>query len=149
MSIFLLKCIEVSKEKRIFISLILFRCTKRFILSQKTKNPEKMRQSFRLSRESITICRIPFSPNGGFRQPEKRKNNISQMRLGSVFKMRTSIINTATTEQMGWIIFSFFVYTKSTNQSLADKDMLLLPDSIQNTSPDVIFYTLFAYRAIR
>ena len=110
MSIFLLKCIEVSKEKTIFISLILFRCTKRFILSQKTKNPEKMRQSFRLSRESI---------------------------------------NTATTEQMGWIIFSFFVYTKSTNQSLADKDMLLLPDSIQNTSPDVIFYTLFAYRAIR
>ena len=52
------------------------------------------------------------------------------MRLGSVFKMRTSIINTATTEQMGYIIFSFFVYTKSTNQSLVDKDMLLLPDSI-------------------
>ena len=26
---------------------------------------------------------------------------------------------------------------------------LLPPDSIQNTSPDVIFYTLFAYRAIR
>ena len=31
----------------------------------------------------------------------KGKNNISQMRLGSVFKMRTSILNTATTEQMG------------------------------------------------
>ena len=27
--------------------------------------------------------------------------------------MRTSILNTATTEQMGCIIFSFFVYTKS------------------------------------
>nr|WP_300650777.1 hypothetical protein [uncultured Anaerobutyricum sp.] len=40
------------------------------------------------------------------------------MRLGSVFKMRTSILNTATTEQMGYIIFSFFVYTKSTNQDL-------------------------------
>ena len=40
------------------------------------------------------------------------------MRLGSVCKMRTSILNTATTEQMGYIIFSFFVYTKSTNQDL-------------------------------
>ena len=30
--------------------------------------------------------------------------------------MRTSILNTATTEQMGYSIFSFFVYTKSTNQ---------------------------------
>ena len=40
------------------------------------------------------------------------------MRLGSVFKMRTSILNTATTEQMGYIIFSFFVYTKFTNQDL-------------------------------
>ena len=71
------------------------------------------------------------------------------MRLRSVFKMRMSILNTATTEQMGYGSVSFFVYTKSTNQSLADKDMLLLPDSIQNTSPDVIFYTLFAYRAMR
>nr|WP_300654547.1 hypothetical protein [uncultured Anaerobutyricum sp.] len=30
------------------------------------------------------------------------------MRLRSVFKMRTSILNTATTEQMGCIIFFFF-----------------------------------------
>nr|WP_300652271.1 hypothetical protein [uncultured Anaerobutyricum sp.] len=36
------------------------------------------------------------------------------MRLGSVFKMRTSILNTATTEQMGYGISPFFVYTKST-----------------------------------
>nr|WP_300654906.1 hypothetical protein [uncultured Anaerobutyricum sp.] len=36
------------------------------------------------------------------------------MRLRSVFKMRTSILSTATTEQMGYGIFSFFVYTKST-----------------------------------
>nr|WP_300654227.1 hypothetical protein [uncultured Anaerobutyricum sp.] len=40
-------------------------------------------------------------PNCRFAQSEKRKNNISQMRLGSVFKMRMSILNTATTEQMG------------------------------------------------
>ena len=46
---------------------------------------------------------------------EKRNNTISQMRLRSVFKMRTSILNTATTEQMGYGIISFFVYTKSTN----------------------------------
>ena len=45
---------------------------------------------------------------------KKRNNSISQMRLRSVFKMRTSILNTATTEQMGYIIFSFFVYTKPT-----------------------------------
>ena len=38
------------------------------------------------------------------------------MQLRSMFKMRMSILNTATTEQMGYIIFSFFVYTKSTNQ---------------------------------
>ncbi len=32
---------------------------------------------------------------------EKRKTTLSQMRLRSVFKMRMSILNTATTEQMG------------------------------------------------
>ena len=46
---------------------------------------------------------------------EKRNNTLSQMRLRSVFKMRMSILNTATTEQMGYGIISFFVYTKSTN----------------------------------
>nr|WP_300653709.1 hypothetical protein [uncultured Anaerobutyricum sp.] len=40
------------------------------------------------------------------------------MRLRSVFKMRTSILNTATTEQLGYGILSFFVYIKSTNQKL-------------------------------
>ncbi|WP_349089064.1 hypothetical protein [Anaerobutyricum soehngenii] len=34
-----------------------------------------------------------------------------------MFKMRTSILNTTTTEQMGYIVFSFFVYTESTNQN--------------------------------
>ena len=61
---------------------------------------------------------FPILTNCGFGQSEKRKNTISQMRLRSVFKMRTSILNTATTEQMGYGIFSFFVYTKSTNQYL-------------------------------
>ena len=40
---------------------------------------------------------------------EKRNNAISQMRLGSGFKMRISILNPATTEQMGYGIISFFV----------------------------------------
>ena len=57
-------------------------------------------------------------PNCRFRQSEKRKNTLSQMRLRSVFKMRMSILNTATTEQMGQGIFSFFVYIKSTESNL-------------------------------
>ena len=40
---------------------------------------------------------------------EKRNTTISQMRLRSVFKMRMSILNTATTEQMGYGSISFFV----------------------------------------
>jgi len=40
---------------------------------------------------------------------EKRNNAISQMRLRSGFKMRISILNPATTEQMGYGIISFFV----------------------------------------
>ena len=40
---------------------------------------------------------------------EKRNNVISQMRLRSGFKMRISILNPATTEQMGYGIISFFV----------------------------------------
>ena len=40
---------------------------------------------------------------------EKRNNPISQMRLRSVFKMQISILNTATTEQMGYGSISFFV----------------------------------------
>ena len=41
----------------------------------------------------MLICRFGID--------EKRKTTLSQMRLGSVFKMRVSILNTATTEQMG------------------------------------------------
>ena len=40
---------------------------------------------------------------------EKRNTAISQMRLRSVFRMRMSILNTATTEQMGYGSISFFV----------------------------------------
>nr|WP_300649222.1 hypothetical protein [uncultured Anaerobutyricum sp.] len=38
------------------------------------------------------------------------------MRLRSVFKMRMSILNAATTEQMGYGIVSFFVYFLQMNQ---------------------------------
>ena len=43
---FLLNCSWYSKEKRIFISLILFRYAKRSILPQKTKTSEKQVRSF-------------------------------------------------------------------------------------------------------
>ena len=46
----------------------------------------------------------------------KRNNTISQMRLRSVFKMRISILNTATTEQMGYDMISFFVCFPLMNQ---------------------------------
>ena len=54
--------------------------------------------------------------NCGFSIVRKRNHTISQMRLGSILKMRMSILNTATTEQMGYGMVSFFVYTKSTGQ---------------------------------
>ena len=49
---------------------------------------------------------------------EKRNNTISQMRLRSVFKIRTSILNTATTEQMGYGIISVFVCFLLMNQKV-------------------------------
>ena len=45
----------------------------------------------------------------GAKTQKKEKNDISQMRLRSVFKMQTSILSTATTEHLGYVIFSFFV----------------------------------------
>ena len=65
--------------------------------------------------KTIAFWAIPILTNCRFGQSEKRNNTISQMRLRSVFKMRTSILKTATTEQMGYGIISFFVYTKSIN----------------------------------
>ena len=47
---------------------------------------------------------------------EKRNHAISQMRLRSGFKMRMSILNTATTEQMGYGMISFFVCFPLMNQ---------------------------------
>ena len=47
---------------------------------------------------------------------EKRNAAISQMRLRSVFKMRVSILNTATTEQIGYGSISFFVCFLLMNQ---------------------------------
>ena len=50
------------------------------------------------------------------------------MRLGSVFKMRTSILNTATTEQMGCIIFFFF----RLHEIYKSKVIILLTDGTNN-----------------
>ena len=76
-----------------------------------------------ISRKVIIFWKIPILTNCRFRLDRKRNNTISQMRLGSVFKMRISILNTATTEQMGYGIISFFVYTKSTNQDLSNNSL--------------------------
>ena len=53
--------------------------------------------------------------NCGFKLDRKKKKYDIPDGLRSVFKMRMSILNTATTEQMGYRIFSFFVYIKSTD----------------------------------
>ena len=69
-----------------------------------------------LKREKIIFWPLPLIPPKDYcihsfwsQNTEKRNNTISQMRLRSVFKMRISILNTATTEQMGYGIISFFV----------------------------------------
>ena len=69
-----------------------------------------------------------------YQNTEKRNNALSQMRLRSVFKMRMSILNTATTEQIGYSILSFFVYTKSTNQ------VLKFSSFYHNTDSDCKYY---------
>ena len=76
---------------------------------------------------------ISFIPCGAKTQ-KKRNNALSQMRLRSVFKMRMSILNTATTEQIGYSILSFFVYTKSTNQ------VLKFSSFYHNTDSDCKYY---------
>ncbi len=70
-----------------------------------------------MASESVpTFCPLPhFFPKDYWIYPfrsqntEKRNNVISQMRLRSGFKMWISILNPATTEQMGYGIISFFV----------------------------------------
>ena len=57
--------------------------------------------------KTIDFWAIPMLTNYRFTIIRKKKNNISQMRLRSVFKMQVSILNTATTEQMGYIVFLF------------------------------------------
>ena len=68
------------------------------------------------SEQAVVFCSLPPSLCKDYwihsfwsQHTEKRNNLISQMRLRSVFKMRMSILNTATTEQMGYGIISFFV----------------------------------------
>ena len=90
-----------------------------FYYSLKRENNLLDTISFRASSRLLTYP--PSSPqrllNSFWSQnTEKRNNTISQMRLRSVFKMRTSILNTATTEQMGYGIISFFVCFPLMNQ---------------------------------
>ena len=76
-----------------------------------------------LKREKIIFWPLPLIPSKDYcihsfwsQNTEKRNTTISQMRLRSVFKMRISILNTATTEQMGYGIISFFVCFPLMNQ---------------------------------
>ena len=77
------------------------------------------------SEQAVVFWPLPLIPPKDYcihsfwsQNTEKRNNTISQMRLRSVFTMQISILNTATTEQMGYGIISFFVYAKSTRQYL-------------------------------
>ena len=65
------------------------------------------------------------------------------MRLGSVFKMRMSILNTATTEQMGCIIFSFFVSSPVVSRSRAMYESVILiyfPLHFKDVLPESFIY---------
>ena len=69
------------------------------------------------SEQAVVFWPLPLIPPKDYcihsfwsQNTEKRNTTISQMRLRSVFKMRMRILNTATTEQMGYGIISFFVY---------------------------------------
>ena len=58
---------------------------------------------------------------------EKRNTTISQMRLRSVFKIRTSILNTATTEHLGYGSISFFVCFPLMNQIVIHPSIYRFP----------------------
>ena len=80
----------------------------KIMINQRTISPlenSSENQSLPITPISFTIISLQFrkkiSPSRDLELSEKRKNTLSQMRLGSVFKMRRSILNTATTEQMG------------------------------------------------
>ena len=74
---FLLNCSWYSKEKRIFISLILFRCAKRFILPQKTKTSEKRVRSFQSQNSTAQSHKIQYLSQFFFlRRPRTIQLNI-------------------------------------------------------------------------
>ena len=60
--------------------------------------------------EVAKLLGFPLKTWLAWEEEEKKppKSTISHLRLRSVFKMRISILNTATTEQIGYGSFSFF-----------------------------------------
>ena len=104
------------KQKKLFI-IIIFYDFELWILAESVFLLEIfiLNKNHSLLDNPLIFSKIKILISIWSQRTEKRKNTISQMRLRSVFKMRMSILNTATTEQMGYGIFSFFVYTKSTN----------------------------------
>ena len=104
------------KQKKLFI-IIIFYDFELWILAESVFLLEIfiLNKNHSLLDNPLIFSKIKILISIWSQRTEKRKNTISQMRLRSVFKMRMSILNTATTEQRGYGIFSFFVYTKSTN----------------------------------
>ena len=87
-----------------------------------------------LKREKIIFWPLPLIPPKDYcihsfwsQNTEKRNNTISQMRLRSAYKMRTSILYTATTEQMGYGIISFFVCFPLMNQIVIHPSIYRFP----------------------
>ena len=77
----------------------------KIMINQRTISPLENSSKNQSLPISFTIISLQFrkkiSPSRDLELSEKRKNTLSQMRLRSVFRMRMSILTTATTEQMG------------------------------------------------
>ena len=80
-------------------------------LSSWQHHGDNIRISHNLLSPSPSLSQKLLNSSTWSQNTEKRNNTMSQMRLRSVIKMQTSILITATTEQMGYGIVSFFVYS--------------------------------------
>ena len=113
---------KISRQKRkmIYCDNIMINSSCKVIACGIILSSVKLEKKVQQSENDIRISHNLLSPSPSLlknycihsfwsQNTEKRNNTISQMRLRSVFKMRMSILNTATTEQMGYGSISFFV----------------------------------------
>ena len=110
----------IRREKMIYCDNIMINLSCKVIACGIILSSVKLEKKVHHSENDIRISHNLLSPSPSLskdycihsfwsQNTEKRNNTISQMRLRSVFKMRMSILNTATTEQMGYGSISFFV----------------------------------------